>query len=98
MARQEKQTHEKVRNGHNAMTRFMTLADNKTKEIHVDDIILTPAYKDGLPAEVSQHEKDTEKMLRWVMKQLNIVGVPAVAFTDAEVDAIDPEIRTREVD
>ena len=50
-------------------------------------------YQSGLDAAIKAEEAKLFKMGRWL---LNDLGISApVAFTDAEVDAINPRIRTQ---
>jgi len=54
----------------------------------------TTTYKSGLDASAKNNLKVIVKMLRWLASDLGITTLPA-AFTDAQVDAIDPTIRTQ---
>jgi hypothetical protein len=50
-------------------------------------------YKATLDAIVKDHEANIVKMLRWLMADLTLPTPDA--FTDGEVDAINPDIRTQ---
>ncbi len=52
-------------------------------------------YVGGLDASAKSDEGDIIKMLRWLADNLGFTVPPA--FSDAEVDAIDPNIRQKEV-
>ena len=52
------------------------------------------AYKKQLIQEAKKEKKNQNKMERWLLGFLNVTT--PTAFTDAEIDAIDPEIRTVE--
>ena len=52
-------------------------------------------YQTGLDAEIKSLGADAVKMLRWLIEENLSLAAP-VAYTDAEVDAIDPNIRTYE--
>lgn len=49
-------------------------------------------YQSGLDAAIKAEETKLFKMGRWLLDNLGIT--PPAAFTDAEVDAINPKIRT----
>ena len=96
MARIENSTYTKTVNGQAYCENRIHKINNDSQIVDLDDIKLTPAYKDGLPAEMRTAMDECEKMLRWVMKQNNMIGIAAVAYSDSQVDAIDPDIRTHE--
>ena len=50
------------------------------------------SYKSKLITDAKEATKNAISMYRWLLKKLNIAPVPP-AFTDAQVDEIDPEIR-----
>ena len=50
------------------------------------------AYKQKLINDAKDATKNAIGMYRWLLSELNISPIPR-AFTDADVDAIDPEIR-----
>ena len=56
---------------------------------------LDTTYQSGLNTSAKNDGKDLVKMLRWLLKELGITTLPA-AYTNTQVDAIDPEIRTVE--
>lgn len=56
--------------------------------------IFDDTYKGTLDASVKQDEGDVIQMLRWLADNLGFT-VPA-AYSDAEVDAINPKIRQKE--
>ena len=56
---------------------------------------LDSTYKSGLNTSAKDDGKDLVKMLRWLLKELGITTLPA-AFTNAQVDVIDPTIRSVE--
>ena len=69
--------------------------NNKFKdELDISGRIDT-TYQSGLNTSAKDDGKDLVKMLRWLLKELGIATLPA-AYTDTQVDAIDPEIRTVE--
>ncbi len=59
----------------------------------VDDPNYTQSYRDGRDQAAKDDFKNLVKMFRYGITKLPIGALPA-AFDDAEVDAIDPEIRT----
>lgn len=52
------------------------------------------SYLNGLDSSAKQNASNIVKMMRWMISDLG-VGTPD-AFTDAEVDAINEEIRTQQ--
>ncbi len=52
-------------------------------------------YKNKLKQDAKASVQNTTKMIRWLFSEFNITTIPS-AYTDAEVDAIDADIRTHE--
>lgn len=52
-------------------------------------------YQTGLDAEIKSLGADVIKMLRWLI-ETNLSLSPPSAFTNTQVDAINPDIRTYE--
>lgn len=62
------------------------------READLEDVF-DDIYKAGLDVSAKQDEGDIIKMLRWLANDLGFT-IPA-AFTDAQVDEINPEVRTQ---
>lgn len=63
-------------------------------ESNQTDPPLDTTYKNGRQPAYVVEAKNLVRMIRWYMTKYNIT-IP-IAFTDAQVDAIDPDIRTHE--
>ncbi len=72
------------------------IASNK-KIIEMDDTRFSAAYLGTLAAGAKTDIQELTKMLRWLFTEFNITAVPA-AYTDAQVDAIEEDIRTHDDD
>lgn len=70
--------------------------NNKFKDEKDTSGRLDITYQSGLNTSAKNDGKELVKMLRWLLKELGITTLPT-AYTDAQVDAIDPSIRTVEV-
>jgi len=68
--------------------------NEKFAEENEADARFKTTYLSGLDADGKTDGADAVKMLRWLLGNLSVT-IPA-AYTDAEVDAINPDIRTKD--
>jgi len=69
----------------------ITTAKNALRIEERDDPKFTQTYKDGRDAVAKASIANTVRMLGWLLGDLGIT--PPTAYTDAEIDAINPNIR-----
>jgi len=78
----------------NANLKKIDIFDEQTNLANFDSNQVTD-FKTALRNQAKSDVRDGVKMLRWMFTELGITTIPT-AYTDAQVDAIDENIRTHD--